>query len=103
MKRLAALLMGICMTLLSLVTVGGVPAGATTPGHNGSIVFAADLGLGFQLYVIKPSGKGFRQLTNVLGDAVQADWSPDGTLIAFEHAIRVARAMANSSTVRRGN
>ena len=85
MRRLAALLMGIGMTLLSLVTVGGVPARATTPGHNGSIVFAADLGLGFQLYVIKPSGRGFRQVTNVLGDAVQADWSPDGTQIVFEH------------------
>ena len=35
MKRLAALLMGIGMTLLSLVTVGGAPAHATTPGHNG--------------------------------------------------------------------
>ena len=85
MKRLTALLMGIGMMLLSLVTVVGAPARATTPGHNGSIVFAGDLGLGFQLYVIKPSGRGFRQLTNVLGDAVQADWSPDGTQIAFEH------------------
>jgi Tol biopolymer transport system component len=60
------------------------PAQATTPGKNGLIVFSADTGAGHQLYTIKPNGRGLRQLTNLNGDAVAADWSPDGRRITFK-------------------
>jgi Tol biopolymer transport system component len=65
--------------------VGGVaPAHATTPGTNGRIAFQMDFGLGAQIYTIKPSGLGIRQLTEVEGSAESPDWSPDGTRIAFQ-------------------
>jgi Tol biopolymer transport system component len=43
-----------------------------------------DFGLGAQIYTIRPNGLGIRQLTKVQGSAEYADWSPDGTRIAFE-------------------
>jgi len=65
--------------------VGGVvPAHAATPGTNGRIAFQMDFGLGVQIYTIKPSGLGIRQLTKVDGSAEEPDWSPDGTRIAFQ-------------------
>jgi Tol biopolymer transport system component len=82
MRRLMALLTTTAMTLLGLVGIAG-PVHASTPGENGRIVFHADTGSGFQLYLIKPDGSGLRQLTDVVGEASQADWSPDGRRIAF--------------------
>jgi Tol biopolymer transport system component len=64
--------------------VGAVPAHATTPGTNGRIAFWMDFGLGRQIYTIKPSGLGIKQLTKVPGSAESPDWSPDGTRIAFQ-------------------
>ena len=84
MRRLIVLVTVAAMSLLGLVTLGGAAANATTPGKNGLIVFSADTGAGHQLYTIKPNGSGLRQLTNLNGDAVAADWSPDGRRITFE-------------------
>ena len=56
----------------------------TTPGENSPIVFASDLGFGFQLYAINDHGTGFHQLTNGDRDANLPDWSPDGRRIAFQ-------------------
>jgi len=60
------------------------PAQATFPGHDGLIVFAADVGSGHELYTVRPDGSGLRRITHVTGDAVNPDWSPDGRRIAFE-------------------
>jgi Tol biopolymer transport system component len=57
---------------------------ATTPGKNGLIVYAKDVRGHFQLFTIRPDGKGETQVTRVEGDAVHPDWSPDGSRIAFE-------------------
>jgi Tol biopolymer transport system component len=84
MRRLIVLATVAAMSLLGLVTLGGAAAQATTPGKNGLIVFSADTGAGHQLYTIKANGSGLRQLTNLNGDAVAADWSPDGRRITFE-------------------
>jgi Tol biopolymer transport system component len=70
--------------LLGLVSAGATPVHATTPGKNGPMVFASDLGFGFELFTINPDATGFHQLTNMEGDAVHPDWSPDGRSIVFE-------------------
>ncbi len=95
MKRFVALVTVSGMTLLGLVGGGGPAARATTPGKNGRIAFAADLGLGREIYTIKRDGTGLRQLTELDGDAFSPDWSPDGTRIAFwlaDQAVYVMRA-----------
>jgi Tol biopolymer transport system component len=60
------------------------PANATFLDSNGRIAFQMDFGLGKEIYTIKPSGLGIRQLTKVQGTAETPDWSPDGTRIVFE-------------------
>jgi Tol biopolymer transport system component len=84
MKRTSAIVIAVGMSVAGL-TAAGAPTEATTSGVNGSIVFGADMGIGSQLYAMEPDGLGFRQLTDVYGDATAADWSPDGTRIVFEH------------------
>ena len=65
-------------------TVAGVlSAQATQPNTNGRMAFQMDFGIGAEIYTIKPSGLGIRQLTKVQGSAETPDWSPDGTQIAF--------------------
>jgi Tol biopolymer transport system component len=63
------------------------PAGATTGGKNGLIVYAEEIGQNPQLFTIRPDGNGIKRLTNVHGTdatAVNPDWSPDGERIVFE-------------------
>ena len=83
MRRSLALALTLAMTVVGLVAVNGSMAIATTPGHNGRIVFSADDGSGFELYTIRPDGTGLVQLTNVAGGALAPDWSPDGRRIVF--------------------
>jgi Tol biopolymer transport system component len=83
MRRLLALLAVTGMAVFGLVSVAGSAAVATTPGQNARIAFSADLGLGGEIYTIKPDGTGLRQLTELDGNASHPDWSPDGTRIVF--------------------
>jgi Tol biopolymer transport system component len=69
---------------VGIAIVAAAPAWATFPGQNGRIAFQMDFGLGAQIYTIKPSGLGIKQLTKVRGTAESPDWSPDGTRIAFQ-------------------
>jgi Tol biopolymer transport system component len=61
-----------------------VSAHATFPGQNGLIAFSVDTGAGFQIYTVRPNGDALRQITNVSGDALFAEWSPDGRQLVFE-------------------
>ncbi|MGI8993642.1 MAG: TolB family protein [Nocardioidaceae bacterium] len=85
MRRILAVAAVFAMAMTGLGTAFVAPTSASVAGANGAIVFAGDLGLGFQLYSVDQHGKGFRQLTDVRGDATAADWSPDGSQIVFEH------------------
>ncbi len=60
------------------------PAHATFPGHNGLIAFHSATNAGTQIFTVRPNGRDLRQITHVAGDAIRADWSPDGRRIAFE-------------------
>lgn len=71
-------------TLLALVLSTAGPAYATFPGRNGLIAFQAQTDNGVQIFTIRPNGQDLRQITYVSGDAVAADWSPDGQQIVFE-------------------
>ena len=68
---------------MTLVTAGGLPAHATTPGKNGRIAFAMDKGSGAEIYSIKRDGTGLRKLTSASGEALYPDWSPKGRTILF--------------------
>jgi Tol biopolymer transport system component len=68
--------------LVALLALPGA-ASATMPGENGWIVFTSFTDQGGQLFTVRPSGSGLRQITHVQGDAVNADWSPDGRRILF--------------------
>jgi Tol biopolymer transport system component len=58
---------------------------AAFPGRNGLIAFQSRTSDGLQIFTVRPSGHDLRQVTFLSGDAVAADWSPDGRLIVFEH------------------
>src|SRR4051794_7185869 len=61
------------------------PAYATYPGQNGLIAFSGGEPDGTaQLWTVDPHGRNLRELTHLGGDAVNADWSPDGRWIAFQ-------------------
>jgi Tol biopolymer transport system component len=71
------------MTLVGVLAIGGPATRATFPARNGPIAFVADKGSGDQIYTVRPNGHGLRQITHVGGEALNPDWSPDGSQIAF--------------------
>jgi Tol biopolymer transport system component len=92
--------------LVALVALLALPAtaSATMPGDNARIVFTSFTDEGGQLFTVRPSGSGLRQLTHVQGDAVNADWSPSGRRIVFalgsETASRIAVVRPDGSHLR---
>lgn len=80
MKRATILIVGV-----AVCAVLAGRAGATPPGKNGLIAFNAITADGSnQIFTVRPNGKDLRQITHLPGDALAADWSPDGTHIVFE-------------------
>jgi Tol biopolymer transport system component len=78
-------LIGAALATAAAMFAYASPASATLPAStNGPIAFSADTGSGFQVYTVRPNGQDLDRITNVLGDAVNAEWSPDGRAIAFE-------------------
>jgi Tol biopolymer transport system component len=78
-RRMAVTLAATSLAMLALAPA----ANATFPDRNGRIVFQAQTDHGVQLFTMRPNGHDRRQITQVNGDATQADWSPDGRRIAF--------------------
>jgi len=58
---------------------------AAFPGRNGLIAFQYQTNAGRQIFTVRPNGRDLRQITFLSGEAIAADWSPDGRLIVFEH------------------
>ena len=89
--------------LVAILTIPSV-AQATMPGDNGRIVFTAPTDAGSQLFTVRPNGTGLRQVTHVDGDALNADWSPDGRRIVFtigsETSARIAIVRADGRHLR---
>ena len=81
-RILAIAIVGSVLAVLAGFSMAG--SGATTPGRNGRIVFAQEVGGHFQLFTIRSNGTGRARVGQVTGDAVHPDWSPDGTKIVFE-------------------
>jgi Tol biopolymer transport system component len=79
-------------------------AAATMPGENGRIVFSAETSAGVQMFTVRPSGSGLRQITHLDGDALNPDWSPDGRRIVFaigtETSARIAIVRPDGSRLR---
>jgi Tol biopolymer transport system component len=103
MRRLAALVVVAAITSLGLLVIGG-PAQATFPARNGLIAFQADKDSGGdgEIYTIKADGTHLRRLTHVKGEAINPDWSPDGSQIAFalnECSVAIINADGTNLTV----
>lgn len=94
-RRRAVLALACALGVAALTAAKvAAPAHATYDGRNGRIVFGANTGSGFQLYTIRPNGRGLRQITQVAGDALNPDWSPDGRSIVFELATEEGASIA---------
>jgi hypothetical protein len=75
-KRSGKFLSVLASCAMVLATVG--TAHATFPGRNGLIAFQSLTGAGVQIFTVRPNGHDLRQITFLSGNAIAADWSPDG-------------------------
>lgn len=76
----------ILLTAATSSLLATMPAAhATSPGDNGRILFSLQTsGAGFQIFTVLPDGSQRQRLTHGSGEALNADWSPDGSRIVFE-------------------
>jgi len=70
--------------LAMLLMLSPTSARATYPGTNGRIAFAMDLGQGLEVFTMAEDGTDIVQLTHTKGNALNPDWSPDGSKIVFQ-------------------
>jgi Tol biopolymer transport system component len=84
MRRFAGATMVAATSLI--ICLGAVtPVRATYPARNGLILFGAETRRsGYELFTVQADGTDLTRLTHLDGDAVNPDWSPDGTHIVFE-------------------
>jgi Tol biopolymer transport system component len=87
MRKTGLLLASMVLAML-LAGVGALigiedRADAAFPGKNGRIAFVSDRDGDAEIYTIKASGSGLRQITHNTAEESGPAWSPDGTKIAF--------------------
>jgi Tol biopolymer transport system component len=73
----------VAAALAAAVLTAGGPS-ADEARLKGSFVYSKELKSGFELFTSRADGTHERRITRMAGDAVQADWSPDGRRIVFE-------------------
>jgi Tol biopolymer transport system component len=80
------------------------PALATFHGRDGRLLFSVATDEGVQIQTVRRDGSDLRQITNVAGDALHPDWSPDGRTIVFaletEEGANVAFVRAEGGPIR---
>lgn len=64
---------------------GSASAAHASAPRNGLILYQKQVHGRFQQFTIRPDGTGERQITHVPGEAIDSDWSPDGTRVVFQH------------------
>jgi Tol biopolymer transport system component len=75
----------VAVAALAALIPASPAARATSPAQNGLIVFSAETRRsGYEVFTIDADGNDLTRLTHLQGDAVNPDWSPDGTRIVFE-------------------
>jgi TolB protein len=68
---------------IATAALGAAPAFATFPGGNGSLVFQRPGAKQVDLFTVAPAGGPVRRLTRTKAWEEKAEWSPDGTQLAF--------------------
>ena len=63
-----------------------IPAGATPPGTDGSILFERPTPDGSDLFTVNDDGSALARLTSRQGAEGDASWSGDGSKVAFAYA-----------------
>ena len=75
-----------CATLAVTIAACTTPAFASFPGANGRLVFEVPNRNGANLFTVLPDGSGRTRLTDLRGFETEAEYSPDGSRIAFAYA-----------------
>ena len=76
---------GVALATLALFAPAAPASAEPADGPGpGRIVFGAETDRGTQIWTVWPNGTHLRQITDVDGEAVNPDWSPDGRSITFE-------------------
>jgi Tol biopolymer transport system component len=81
------MLIGACLVGAAGLAIAGTAVPSRQAGPAGLIVFTKEGGAygDGQLFTIRPDGTGLHQITRGPTNSVNADWSPDGTTLAFSH------------------